>query len=156
MKRFLLIATLLLAYPSAALTLDDTLALTGLSAAPIIYDVRTDAPEKLLFILKTIGDTRKSLQAQGVASATVVSMRGPTVKLLVANSALGTPESRERLAAVVAGMVQEGVRLEACGYALNLFALDPGDLFPGVVAIGNSLISLAGYQAKGYALVTMN
>jgi len=156
MKQLLLIASLLLFFSPACFALSDATALAGLSSAPMIYDVRTDSPEKLLFILKTIDDTRESLHAQGVKGETVVSMRGPTVKLLVANSAIGTPETREKLAAVTSAMILEGVRLEACGYALNLFALDPGDLLPGVVAVGNSLISLAGYQAKGYALITMN
>ncbi|MBW2476622.1 MAG: DsrE family protein, partial [Deltaproteobacteria bacterium] len=49
-----------------------------------------------------------------------------------------------------------GIRLEACGYALELFGIEPEDLYSGVTTVGNSLNSLIGYQAKGYSLIPMN
>ena len=53
-------------------------------------------------------------------------------------------------------LTERDIRLEACGYALNLFGVEPEDLYAGIHAVGNSLNSVVGYQTKGYALVPMN
>jgi len=53
-------------------------------------------------------------------------------------------------------LAQRNIRLEAYGYALNLFGVEPEYLYAGIHAVGNSLNSLVGYQTKGYALVPMN
>jgi len=53
-------------------------------------------------------------------------------------------------------LTERDIRLEACGYALNLFGVEPEDLYAGINAVGNSLNSVVGYQTKGYALVSMN
>jgi len=53
-------------------------------------------------------------------------------------------------------LTERDIRLEACGYALNLFGVEPEDLYVGIHAVGNSLNSLVGYQTRGYALVPMN
>lgn len=142
--------------PGIASAMDDSRALEGVSSAPIVYDVRTDAGKKLLFMFKVIEDTYDSMRTQGIKGEVVVSMRGPTVKMLVAGSQTEPPEVRKQIANRLTELAGKGIRLEACGYALNLFALDPTDLLPGVNAVGNSLVSLAGYQARGYALVPMN
>ncbi len=155
-KILLLVLALLASLPLPAIALDDGRALAGLSEAPVIYDLRTDKPDALAFMLGVIADTRQSMQVQGVKGETVVSMRGPTVKMLVEDNRVGTPVQRETLASRLKNLANQGVRLEACGYALSLFALDPEDLLPGVTAVGNSLISLIGYQNRGYALVAMN
>ena len=146
----------LLCTPTIALSMDDSRALEGVSSAPIIYDVRTDAHKKLLFMFQVIEDTYDSMRDQGIKGEVVISMRGPTVKMLVAGSQTDTAEVRKNIANRIVELAGKGIRLEACGYALDLFALDPTDLLPGVNAVGNSLISLAGYQSRGYALIPMN
>ena len=92
---------------------------------------------------------------QDVKARYVVSMRGPTVKLLVRSRA-GEAALQEKTARLINELNQRGVRLEACGYALDLFAVEPEDLYQGIVSVGNSLNSLIGYQTKGYSLVSMN
>lgn len=154
--RTMIILCLLVLVPLSVIALDDTRALTGLNETSVIYDVRTGEAKKLQFMLKVISDTRSSMLEQGAKGEIIVSMRGPTVKLLVANSEVGSPETRADIAQAITRLTEQGVRLEACGYALNLFALDPHDLFAGVVPVGNSLVSLIGYQNKGYAFIPMN
>ena len=157
MTRHLILMLLMLMLTATHLfAIDDTRALEGLKEAPVIYDVRTDSPQTLLFIFKVIADTREGMLNQGVGGDVIVSMRGPTVKMLVANNQTGDAETRKKLAETLEKLQRQGVRLEACSYALDLFALDPGDLSPGVTAVGNSIVSLIAYQAKGYALVSMN
>jgi len=151
-----LVCCFLLLISGSALALNDSRALNSLQDASVIYDVRTAEAKKLNFILKVISDTREGMLEQGVKGDVIISMRGPTVKLLVADSAVGTAEERAGIKAAVESLTARGVRLEACGYALNLFALDPQDLINGVTPIGNSLVSLIGYQNKGYAFIPMN
>jgi len=156
--RFLPVLSLLLAvlgYAAPAHALDDALALSGLTSTRAIYDVRTSDEKALQFIFKVILDTLDESEQQAVKSRYIVSMRGPTVKLLI-RSRLGDPELRKKTAALIGELNQRGARLEACGYALNLFGLEAEDLFEGVHAVGNSINSLIAYQTKGYALVPMN
>ncbi|MDH3999000.1 MAG: DsrE family protein [Desulfuromonadales bacterium] len=138
-----------------AFALDDTAALSGLTSVRAIFDVRTADEKKLQFILGAIRDTMEQTQEQGVKPRYIASMRGPTVKLLVRARA-GDPKLQQKTVALINELKQSGIRLEACGYALDMFGLDEEDLYQGVDTVGNSLNSLIGYQTKGYALVTMN
>ncbi len=156
--RFMTIAALILVisgYSSAAHALDDAQAFSGLSSANAIYDVRTSDKKKLQFIFTVIRDTLREARQQNIKTNYVASMRGPTVKLLTRTKD-GNPELQKKIVALVGDLNKQGVRLEACGYALNLFGLEEEDLLVGIHAVGNSLNSLIGYQTKGYALVPMN
>jgi intracellular sulfur oxidation DsrE/DsrF family protein len=135
--------------------LDDSAALSGLSEVKAIYDVRTADEKSLQFIFKVISDTKAQTEAQNVDAHYVAAMRGPTVKLLV-KARHGDAELQKKTEDLIAKLTKQGIRLEACGYALNLFGVEPEDLYPGIVAVGNSLNSVIGYQSKGYALVPMN
>ena len=150
---FTSIATVGQTLPAQAL--DDAEALSGLTSVRAIYDVRTKDEKALQFIFKVIRDTYDETVQQDVKARYVASMRGPTVKLLV-RGRLGDAETQEKTVALIKELNQRGIRLEACGYALNLFGVEPEDLYEGIVAVGNSLNSLIGYQTRGYSLVPMN
>jgi intracellular sulfur oxidation DsrE/DsrF family protein len=145
----------LLSQPIASFALDDTLAFSGLTSTRAIYDVRSNDEKKLQFILKVIRDTYDGATQQGVRQRYIVSMRGPTVKLLI-RGRQDDKVLQQLTVALLNDLVQRNIRLEACGYALNLFGVEPEDLYAGINAVGNSLSSLVGYQTKGYALVPMN
>jgi intracellular sulfur oxidation DsrE/DsrF family protein len=149
---------LLLVPPSLAAPLDDSAALSGLTTARAVFDVRTGEPKRLLFIVKLIDQTYASVQAQGVKPDFVVAFRGPALPLLrkdpqrtdEAERAM-LSEVRERLAELAGGRA----RVEACNVAAQIFQVKPEELAPGVTMIGNSLVSLIGYQNRGYAIVPM-
>jgi intracellular sulfur oxidation DsrE/DsrF family protein len=159
--RFLSILTLVLVvsgYSSAAHalhTLNDAQAFSGLTEANAIYDVRTADKERLQFIFTVMRDTLREARQQNIKTNYVATMRGPTVKLLTRDST-GDPTLQKKIVALIGELNRQGVRLEACGYALNLFGLEEEDLLEGIHAVGNSINSMIGYQAKGYALVSMN
>lgn len=146
---------LLLIQPGTARSLDDAPALSGLTSVRAIFDVRTNDEKTLQFIFTTIRDTLDAAVDQDVKPHYIVSMRGPTVKLLI-RSRHGDKEQQEKTAALIGELNQRGVRMEACSYALNLYGLEAEDLVAGIHAVGNSLNSLIAYQVKGYALVPMN
>ena len=154
--RTLMIVSLLIFLPTThALALDDAEALSGLNKVNAIYDIRTSEEKTLQFIFKVISDTLSETKAQNVDAHYVAAMRGPTVKLLV-RARHGDTELHKKTEDLITKLAKQGIRLEACGYALNLFGVEPEDLYPGIVAVGNSLNSVIGYQAKGYSLVPMN
>jgi len=158
MKFFLIPALVLLALlsqPISSFALDDKLAFSGLNSTRAIYDVSSNDEKKLQFIFKVIRDTYDGATQQGVKQTTIVSMRGPTVRLLV-RGRQGDKVLQQETAGLINELTERDIRLEACGYALNLFGVEPEDLYAGILAIGNSLNSVVGYQTKGYALVPMN
>jgi intracellular sulfur oxidation DsrE/DsrF family protein len=145
----------LLSQPMSSFALDDNLAFSGLTSTRSIYDVRSNDEKKLQFIFKVIRDTYDGATQQGVKQRTVVSMRGPTVRLLV-RGRQGDKDLQQETVGLINELAERDIRLEACGYALNLFGVEPEDLYAGIHAVGNSLNSVVGYQTKGYALVPMN
>jgi len=158
MMKFLLNVALLfsaLIYIVPAQAMDDSLAFSGSTSVNAIYDVRTGDEKKLQFIFKVIRDTFDETKQQKVEPHYVLTMRGPTVSLL-ASDRQGDAELKKKTRTLIDELNKRGVRMEACGYALKLFALNEEDLFGGIHAVGNSLNSLIGYQAQGYALVPMN
>jgi intracellular sulfur oxidation DsrE/DsrF family protein len=158
MKLILITALALLtlfSQPIASFALDDKLAFSGLTSTRAIYDVRSNDEKKLQFIFKVIRDTYDGANQQGVKQTTIVSMRGPTVRLLV-RERQGDKILQQETVGLINELTERDIRLEACGYALNLFGVEPEDLYAGIHAVGNSLNSVIGYQTRGYALVPMN
>ena len=158
MKLILITALALLTFlsqPISSFALDDKLAFSGLTSTRAIYDVRSNDEKKLQFIFKVIRDTYDGATQQGVKQTTIVSMRGPTVRFLV-RERQGDKVLQQETVGLINELTERDIRLEACGYALNLFGLEPEDLYAGVHAVGNSLNSVIGYQTRGYALVPMN
>ena len=145
----------LLSQPSTSFALDDTLAFSGLTSTRSIYDVRSNDEKKLQFIFKVIRDTYDEATQQGVKQTTLDSMRGQTVRSLD-RVRQGDKVLQQETVGLINDLAQRNIRLEACGYALNLFGVEPEDLYADIHAVGNSLNSLVGYQTKGYALVPMN
>lgn len=135
---------------NAAQKTDDREALSGLTSAKVIFDVRVPDLEKLNFNLKLFKETYEGMVAQGVKPQMIVVFRGPGVKLLT-NTALDD-EARELLRT----LKKMGIRFEACAVAMRIFKADPEKLSQDVKLVANVLNSLIGYQNKGYAMIAIN
>lgn len=61
----------------------------------------------------------------------------------------------EKFQATLRQMLEEGVKLEVCLYAVKAFGIDPDTLMPEIDQVGNGFISVAGYQAQGYTVITI-
>jgi len=129
---------------------NDREALSGLDTGKVVFDIRISDPEKLIFNLELIKETFEGMQRQGVKPVMIATFRGPGVKLLSRGGT--TDEIRD----LVAELKKKGVRMEVCAVATRVFKVDNSALIPDVVLVGNVLISLIGYQNKGYALVPAN
>ena len=87
-----------------------------------------------------------------------VVFHGPVVKLLSSDRS-GFDEKNvseiDKFQATLREMKKEGVTLEVCAYALKVLAVDPATVMPEIDQVGNGFISVAGYQAQGYAVVRL-
>ena len=50
-------------------------------------------------------------------------------------------------------MKKDVVTFEICDYAVKVMGVDPATIMPEIDHVGNGFISVAGYQAQGYAVV---
>jgi len=138
---------------------NDAAALAGLASGKAIFDVRTNEAGRLLFVVKLIGETYDSMLTQGVKPDFVVSFRGGTLPLLRREPKRADERERAILSEVrerIAELEKGKARVEACNVAATIFKVTSDQLAPGITMIGNSLLSLIGYQNKGYAIVPMD
>lgn len=136
--------------------IDDADALSGYRQGRILFDINTSAPDKMALYLSVIKQTREDLLKQGMTPDLILAFRGLAVTLVQRQT---TDRSAEQAAldAKIAGLVgqlgQMGVKMEACSVATGLFGVDNTNLLPGIKVVGNTFVSLMGYQHAGYAII---
>ena len=128
---------------------NDREALSGLKTARAVFDVRAPDRERLIFNLELIKETAEGMAAQRVKPQMIVTFRGPGIRLLTREQA------DDEIAPLIAELKGMGVRFEVCTVATRIFKVDKATILPDIVLVGNSLISLIGYQNRGYALVIL-
>jgi uncharacterized protein len=87
-----------------------------------------------------------------------IVFHGPVVKLLSSDrSGFDKKDNIEidTFQATLQQMKKEGVKLEVCLYAAKVLGIDPATIMPEIDQVGNGFISVAGYQAQGYTVVTI-
>jgi intracellular sulfur oxidation DsrE/DsrF family protein len=89
----------------------------------------------------------------------VVTFRGPATKLVQTGQTLMKPADREHAAGIAAKIkalsTASGIDgIEQCSIAVRGAGTKPENVVSGIEVVGNGWISLAAYQAKGYAYIT--
>ena len=87
-----------------------------------------------------------------------IVFHGPVVKLLSSDrSGFDTKDYGEidKFQDTLRQMKKEGVKLEVCLYAAKVLGVDPATIMPEIDQVGNGFISVAGYQAQGYTVITI-
>jgi len=133
-------------------------ALKGLKSIKAVFDVRISNPKSAALHLKLIHDTYKDKNIMAVTKkpAFVVIFIGPSVKLISKNKEGFSPEEQkvlDEIANSISKMSKDGIKVEICLVAANIFGVDPGSVLPGIKHVPNGWVSLIGYEAKGYSLV---
>jgi len=139
---------------------DDKVSLSGLKEVKVIFDITTGDAKKLLSRLGLIEETRDDLVKQGVKPHFILAFRG-LASLLVQDD-----ESRIKLEDLdVAAKIKQKLRemsksdsyeLNQCAVANRYLKIKNEDTMPEVHVIGNSWVSLAAYQTKGYAYIPVD
>lgn len=134
----------------------DTKALEGVTASKTLFDINISEAPKLELYLSVIKQTHEDLVRQGVTPEIVIAFRGASVRLVSTETWAFSEEeqkSLERSAQLLAQLAGNGIRLEACSIATNLFKVENSTLLPDIEVVGNTFVSLTGYQNKGFALI---
>lgn len=121
-----------------------------------LYDVNVGKAQKLSLYLRVIEQTVEDLESRNLRPDFVVALRGAAVRLASTDGKVTDTSEHEALRQVqaqIAALHQRGVRFEACAIATDLFRVDNASLMPQVKPVGNTFVSLIGYQSQGYALV---
>jgi intracellular sulfur oxidation DsrE/DsrF family protein len=104
--------------------------------------------------LSVIRETIDDLKRQGAKPDVILAFRGLSVRLISTDREqmdLTDFADMDQIAAQIADLQQAGARIESCSVATRLFGIDNSTLLEGVKAVGNTFVSLTGYQAQGYA-----
>jgi intracellular sulfur oxidation DsrE/DsrF family protein len=134
---------------------NDQRALAGITTGKAIFDISASSTESLQFYLKLVKQTIDELKAQGVTADFVVSLRGAAVSIVSKDSEFNSEQDAAAIQKLILELKQKHVYFEACNIAEGMFDVEKDNLFDGVVLVGNTLISLLGYQTQGYAIVPL-
>lgn len=153
-----MLLALVAAAPAVHAGPNDQDALAGITAGKALFDINISdkEPGKLVLYLSVISETYQGLLKQNVEPDFIIAFRGLSVKLITSEYGMvGAKErqARETIAFLINELQNKGVKIEACSVATRLFKVDNGNLLPGIKPVGNTFISLTGYQVKGYALI---
>ncbi len=152
----LMLALLAAASVHAGTTINDADALTGHRQGKIIFDINLTDAQKTVLYLDVIKQTAVDLQKQSITPDIVLAFRGLAVTIIQKDDPNRNSE-QQQIAGMIAGRIAElqemGVKMEACSVATNLFKVDNANILPGIKVVGNTFVSLMGYQGQGYAII---
>ncbi|MFW2364977.1 MAG: DsrE family protein [Desulforhopalus sp.] len=138
---------------------DNTHALAGVQTPKTIFDVNVGKADKLLLYLTVITKTYNDLVNQGLKPEFVLAFRGAAVRLLTSENWSFEEEDQQSLKkarTLLQELSSKDVRLEVCSVATNLYHVDNNKILPTLNVVGNTFVSLTGYQNKGYALIPIH
>lgn len=139
---------------------NDADALQGIETGKVVWDVTLSKPSRLLFVMKVIDETYEDMARQGVTPDMVFTFHGPVLKLLSTQPLeleLDEEVAHEELVELIQQLRKKpGVKMESCSVAARVLGIDNKTIIPEVKPVGNTFVSLIGYQQKGYALIPIN
>jgi intracellular sulfur oxidation DsrE/DsrF family protein len=132
--------------------------LQGMKSFKAVFDVRTGKAQSAVMLLDLIHQMHKdkSVRAITVEPEFALIFIGPSVKLISTQAKGSTPEEEKllkKIAETITAMAKDGIKLEICLFAADVFGIDHATILPEIKQVGNGWISMVGYQDKGYALV---
>jgi intracellular sulfur oxidation DsrE/DsrF family protein len=154
--RFCMIALLFGLATAHAESPNDADALNGVKTGKVVFDMNTADAEKTALYLMVIRETVNDFVRQGVKPDVILAFRGPSVKLISKDREKFDPadlENLDKIAAQLVDLQNQGVRMESCSVATRMLEVDNDQLLDGIKPVGNTFVSLAGYQAQGYAII---
>jgi len=135
-------------------TPNDSDALKGVTMGKVIFDINMIEAKKMTLYLQVIQQTIDDMQRQGVKPDVILAFRGLSVRLISKNREnmeLTDFDYLDQIAQQLTTLYHQGVRMEACSVATKLFKVDNKSLLKFIKPVGNTFVSLTGYQAQGYA-----
>jgi len=146
------------ALPAVAAGYDN--ALKDVKGVKALFNVSLGSPEFsniVFWAVKNVYED-KTVKSLPEKPQVAVVFHGPAVKLLSSDRKGFKPEENaeiDKFQATLKQMKKDGVKLEVCLYAVKVMGVDPATIMPEVDQVGNGFISVVGYQAQGYSVVTV-
>ncbi len=135
----------------------DADALNDIHVGKVVWDVTVGNPKKLLLMLNVIEETYDDLVRQNVKPDMVFAFHGPVMKLITTEApelALDDEEAHEKVLELLTKFSKKpGIKMESCSIAARLLNIDNDTIISEVKPVGNTFVSLIGYQKQGYALI---
>ncbi len=135
----------------------DVDALKNVNEGKVVWDVTVGNPKKLLLMLKVIEETYYDLINQNVKPDMVFAFHGPVMKLITTESpdlALDEEEAHEEVLELLTSFSQKrGVKMESCSISSRLLNIENDTIISEIKPVGNTFVSLIGYQKQGYSLI---
>ncbi len=137
----------------------DAAALHGVTTGKVVWDINMGDPKKMVLYLKVIRETYDDLVRQDVMPDMVFAFRGKSVLLINQDREqvpLEEHDALDQIASLLADLQKRpGVIMEACSVATGLFGVKNENLLPWIKPVGNTFVSLIGYQAQGYGTIAI-
>ena len=137
------------------------LALQGIKSVKADFDVRHGTPKTANIVFWAVNNVNDdgSVRALSQLPQVAVVFHGPAVKMISTDRSGFNKTDHEELdkfSKTIRQMSANGVKFEVCDYALEVMGVDPKTVLPEVDHVPNGFISIAGYQAQGYSVITVN
>ena len=143
-----------------ATELSDADALEDVEVGKVVWDVLASRPDRLLFYLKLIDETYDDLVRQDVEPEMVFIFHGHALNLIKSEPdeflARDKQALQEALMLISELNSKSGVRMEACSISARMQDIENDGIISDVKMVGNTYVSLIGYQAKGYSVIPVH
>ena len=144
--------------PAASMADEGQAALAGLDAVKAVFLVNQGSPAATARYLKGVQATLSMLAEEGVKPSAVLVFLGKPVQYITTqpDESIAAEHGKElaSIAESITGLQSLGARMEVCTAATRHFGVDNATLLPGMFTVPNGLVSLIGWQAKGYVPMT--
>ena len=136
-------------------------ALQGVKSVKTVFDVSHGSPKTANIVFWAVNNVNDdgSVRALSQPPQVAVVFHGPAVKMISTDRSVfkkADHEELEKFATTIRQMSASGIKFEVCDYALEVNGVDPKTVLPEVSHVPNGFISIAGYQAQGYSVITIN
>ena len=148
----------LLASPAAAGEYDN--ALKNVKGIKAVFNFSQGSPgvsNVIFWALKNVYEDKSTKSLPERAQVAIV-FHGPAVKLIStdrSNFKKVDYGELDKFHEMIRQLKKDGVKLEVCLYAAKVMKVDPTTILPEIDRVGNGFISVIGYQAQGYSVVTV-
>lgn len=152
---------MLLAFVASPVLAGEYAALNGVKGLNSVFDFSLGSPTMATIVFPAIigAYQDKNVTALPDAPHTAIVFHGAAVKLISTERAGFNEEETkalDKLAEIIRQLKKDGATLEVCMYAVKVMGVNPDSILPEIDKVGNGFISVLGYQAQGYSVVTVN
>ncbi len=136
-------------------------ALQNVKKVKTVFDVSQGSPQLANIVFWAVKNVYEDPSVRSLPEPPQIAVvfHGPAVKMISTDRKDFKAKDANALddfAKTIRQMKADGVKIEACDYAMKVLNVDPATILPEVDRVDNGFISIAGYQAQGYSLITIN